>query len=380
MNARHTAGGLFILGFDGTEVTDEIEGWIERYRPAGWILFGRNIVSPIQVARLCSELHRLYPDATPPIICVDQEGGRVARLRAPFTEFPSARIIGDHVRRTGSFESLIRAAEVIAIELTAVGINLNLAPVLDVDSNPANPVIGDRSFGREPRRVAAIGRCLIETWQSRGLLACAKHFPGHGDTATDSHHELPIVERPLAELERVEWPPFKEAIAAGVAAIMTAHVRFSALDEAYPATLSHRILTGLLRDEMGFDGLIVTDNMEMKGVWGRYPAAELVRRGVEAGCDLFIGGGGGLDGRFLQSAIQIELIEVLAEQLERGQIDDGAVARSLERINVVRTRELAPYRMPNEKELSDLIGSPAHRAVAAEFSGAEDAMSEHTCY
>jgi beta-N-acetylhexosaminidase len=182
MNPRHDAGGLFILGFDGTRVDAEIAAVIERWRPAGFILFRRNIESPRQVAELCRGLHSMYPASDPPLVSVDQEGGRVARLRAPFTELPSARVLGRHLAGGGSLDLIELAAAVTATELTAVGINFNYAPVMDVDSNPDNPVIGDRAFAADPDTVAEIGCRQIRAFQQRGLLACAKHFPGHGDT------------------------------------------------------------------------------------------------------------------------------------------------------------------------------------------------------
>jgi len=365
MNPRHDAGGLFILGFDGTRLDAEIEGVVERWRPAGFILFRRNIESPHQVASLCRGLYRLYPASDPPLISVDQEGGRVARLRAPFTELPSARVLGRYVARTGSLRLIELAAAVTAAELTAVGINFNYAPVMDVDSNPDNPVIGDRAFASDPEAVATIGCRQLRTLQQRGLLACAKHFPGHGDTSTDSHHDLPVVTRDRKALAALELRPFRAAVEAGVAAVMTAHVLYPALDATYPATLSRPILTGLLRDELGFDGLIVTDNMEMRGVWGRWPAAELVSRGINAGCDLFIGGGGGLYGQQPQTHIQFSLMEALAEQIACGAIPAERIALSLRRIRTAKRRWLASSGVGSDEELGRLIGSAEHQRIAA---------------
>jgi beta-N-acetylhexosaminidase len=365
MNPRHNAGGLFILGFDGVRVDAEIEAVIERWRPAGFILFRRNIESPQQVAELCRGLRCLYPESDPPLISIDQEGGRVARLRAPYTELPSARVLGRHVARTGSLGLIELAAAVTAAELTAVGINFNYAPVMDVDSNPDNPVIGDRAFGADPETVAKIGCRQIRAFQQRGLLACAKHFPGHGDTNTDSHYALPLVTRDRKALDALELLPFRAAVEAGVAAIMTAHVLYPALDETYPATLSPPILTGLLRDELGFDGLIVTDNMEMQGVWGRWPAEELVSRSVDAGCDLFIGGGGGLHGQQPQTHIQFSLMEALAEQIARGDIPPERIDASLQRIRTAKQRWLAPCPVRSDAALDELIGSAAHQRIAA---------------
>jgi len=364
MDPNHAAGGLFILGFDGTTVDADLRDCIRRWRPAGVILFRRNLESPVQVARLCADLHGLYPASDPPLISVDQEGGRVARLRAPFTELPAARALGAHYGRTGSLALIEQAAAVMAAELTAVGINLNYAPVLDVDSNPDNPVIGDRAFARDPQSVADVGCCQLRAFQRHGLLACGKHFPGHGDTSTDSHHDLPVVDGDRQRLERVELAPFRRAVEAGVAALMTAHVLYPALDDTWPATLSRRILTGLLREELGFDGLIVTDNMEMRGVWGRWGADELVRRAIDAGCDLFIGGGGGLQGQQPQTEIQLALMASLAEQIAGGRIPQQRIEQSMARIRQAKRRWLRPFRPADERALTALLGCAAHRGVA----------------
>jgi beta-N-acetylhexosaminidase len=360
---RHAAGSLFILGFDGTGVAEPLDAWIERWRPAGFILFRRNIESPAQVARLCAALRARYPADDPPLISVDQEGGRVARLRAPFTELPSARVLGRHYARTGSLDLIARAGAVTAAELTAVGINLNYAPVLDVDSNPANPVIGDRALAADPETVATVGNALIAAYQAGGLIACGKHFPGHGDTSSDSHYDLPVVKRDREALERVELLPFRRAVSAGVAAVMTAHVLYPELDPTWPATLSRPILTGLLRESMGFDGLIITDNMEMRGVWGRWDADTLVHQSITAGCDLFIGGGGGLQGQQPQTDIQLQLMEALAARLAAGRLSKDRLTESQRRIQAAKARLPRWTRLPTESQLQR-IGQDRHQAVA----------------
>lgn len=365
MHARHLSGALFILGFDGIALGDALAETVARWRPAGFILFRRNIGTPAELARLCRDLRALYPPDDPPLISVDQEGGRVTRLRAPFTELPPARVLGRLYARTGSVELARRAAAVTAAELTAVGINFNYAPVLDVDSNPANPIIGDRAFADTPEQVSAVARAVIDTCQRHGLMACGKHFPGHGDTDADSHLALPVVWRDRASLEEIELPPFRDATAAGVAAIMTAHVLYPALDPDWPATLSRPILTGLLREELGFDGLIVTDNMEMRGVWGRWPPAELIRRAMAAGCDLFIGGGGGLDGRQPQTEIQFELMETLSAQIDAGELSTSRIERSRARIRRVKAAVLPAQVHIDPERAVERIGTAEHQAVAA---------------
>lgn len=355
MKTLQAAGGLFILGFDGTRVDDTLKTWVELYRPAGFVLFARNIVSPQQIAQLSNDIHRLYPENDPPLISVDQEGGRVARLGAPFNIVPEARALGRHYLQTGSLDHIHKLATITAKELKAVGINLNFAPVLDVDSNPDNPIIADRAYANNPKTVAAAGCCVIKAYQKQGLLACGKHFPGHGDTNLDSHYDLPVVQRSRRSLDDLELIPFRTAIETGVASLMTAHVLYPTLDEIYPATLSHNILTRLLREELGFKGLIITDNMEMRGVWGRFTSAQIMQRSVEAGCDLFIGGGGGLDGQHPQTDIQFNLINALAEHISNGTVTMFRIEQSLQRIQTIKQRYLSPYYAPKAAYLEQLL-------------------------
>src|SRR5581483_8552784 len=218
----------------------------------GVILFARNIAEPEQVAELADDASRLLAD--PPLwVSVDQEGGRVARLKAPFTEWPPMATLG----RSGDPALTERFARALASELRAVGITLDFAPVLDIHTNPRNPVIGDRALAETAAEVARLGSVIVRALQAEGVAACGKHFPGHGDTSADSHHELPLVEHPPERLREVEFAPFRAAIEAGVATIMTAHVFVPSLDETLPATLSPRVVTDILRNELRFGGVIL---------------------------------------------------------------------------------------------------------------------------
>src|SRR5262249_21992353 len=255
----------------------------------GVILFARNVAEPGQVAELAFEASRLVADL-PGWVSIDQEGGRVARLKAPFTEWPPMATLG----RSGDVQLAERFARALAAELKAVGITLDFAPVLDVHTNPRNPVIGDRALAERAGDVARLGGAGIRAMQAEGLAACGKHFPGHGDTSTDSHLELPLVEHPPERLREVEFVPFRAAIEAGVATIMTAHVLVPALDEQRPATLSKRIVTGLLREELHYDGVIVSDDLEMKALANDYKVPESAVLAVEAGCDTVLTCSGGL--------------------------------------------------------------------------------------
>src|SRR6266566_4069755 len=245
---RRQIGQLLIAGFNGQTPPVELKSLAREFGLGGVILFGRNIAEPEQVAELCFEASRLVPDL-PPWISIDQEGGRVARLKAPFTEWPPMATIG----RSGDVDLAWRFARALAKELRAVGITLDFAPVLDVHTNPGNPVIGDRALAETAADVSRLGSAIVRTLQAEGVAACGKHFPGHGDTSTDSHVELPLVEHPPDRLRAVEFVPFRAAIQADVATIMTAHVFAPALDDKRPATLSRHVVTDLLRKELGFD-------------------------------------------------------------------------------------------------------------------------------
>jgi beta-N-acetylhexosaminidase len=255
-----------MFGFDGVALTPELDTLLKQIQPGGIVLFARNVESPRQLAQLNTDFQRVAKSNNIPglIISIDQEGGRVARLRQAqgFTEFPSARTIGESRNPAETAREIARA---MARELKAAVINMDLAPVLDVNNNPANPVINDRSFGAEPALVTACGIAFIETLQAEGIMAVGKHFPGHGDTAVDSHIGLPVVPHQRTRLNEIEFPPFKAAIAAGVAGIMSAHVSFPTIDPIpnRAATLAPPVMTGLLRDEMKFTGIRMTDSLEM---------------------------------------------------------------------------------------------------------------------
>src|ERR1700730_9981924 len=242
---RHRIGQLLIAGFDGHEIPPELRSLAKEFGLGGVILFARNIGEPEQVAEVCFEASRLVPDL-PSWVSVDQEGGRVARLKAPFTEWPPMATLG----RSGDVALAERFARALGAELKAVGITLDFAPVLDVHTNPTNPVIGDRALADGAGEVARLGASIIRALQGEGVAACGKHFPGHGDTSTDSLHELPLVEHPPERLREIELAPFRAAIEAQVATMMTAHVLVPALDGDRAATLSRRVVTGLLRDEL----------------------------------------------------------------------------------------------------------------------------------
>ncbi|QKJ65776.1 beta-N-acetylhexosaminidase [Deefgea piscis] len=281
-------GQLLMVGFDGLVVNQEIESLIRQQRIGGVILFRRNIESPAQVAALCRRLQEINAEvsAIPLLIGIDQEGGMVMRIENGVTPLPSAMAypIG------GSAADCAALHQIGADELRQMGININFAPDLDINNNRQNPVIGVRSFGENVATVNEYGLAAMRGIQAAGVAATAKHFPGHGDTAADSHYGLPLVAQDQARLFEVELAPFRAAIAAGVDAIMTAHVVFPAFepDPNTPATLSHAVLTGLLRDEMGFDGVVFTDCLEMGAIAAGVGTVAGAVQAIHAGADIVL--------------------------------------------------------------------------------------------
>jgi beta-N-acetylhexosaminidase len=275
------AARLFTVGFHGHALSADLSALIER-GVGGVVFFSRNVAEPAQVADTTSAIKRHA--GRPLILALDQEGGKVARLRRGFSELPSLRALGE----THSASLVREVGALIGRELRAVGFDLNYAPVLDVDTNPDNPVIGSRSFGRSPELVSELGVALARGLEDASIAACGKHFPGHGDTQQDSHLALPRLPHSLERLEQIELRPFVAAIAAGIPSLMTAHVIFEPLDPRYPATMSRAVLRGLLREQLGYDGLVVSDDLEMRAIADHYEVAETVLRGLDAGIDQFL--------------------------------------------------------------------------------------------
>jgi beta-N-acetylhexosaminidase len=352
-------GQLLIAGFEGHQVPVELKAVAREFGLGGVILFSRNIAEPEQVAELCYESSRLVPDL-PTWVSVDQEGGRVARLKAPFTEWPPMATLG----RSGDVSLAERFARALAKELKAIGVTLDFAPVIDVNTNPKNPVIGDRALADQADEVGRLGAAIIRGLQDEGVAACGKHFPGHGDTTTDSHLELPLVEHPPERLREVEFAPFRAAIAADVATIMTAHVLVPAFDEMRPATLSRRVVADLLRGELGFDGVIFSDDLEMKAVSATYAVPEAAVLAVEAGCDGVLSCGG-------DSATHWAALEALVHAVESNRLPLARVEDALKRQQRAKERFLAApadTRPATARALRQSIGPDEHRAIADEMA------------
>ena len=331
-------GQLFMAGMPGTNLDKGTIALIRECNLGGIIFFSRNIEDPLQLAGLCRDLQREALDShgTPLFLAVDQEGGRVARLKEPFTFFPgNAAIAADRecVKRAEEFGT------VTATEMKMVGLNMDLAPVVDVQRGELEKHLMGRSFGEDAEKVAFLGRTVIKFLQKRGVMAVAKHFPGLGPARVDPHVHLPVIDASREELERVSLVPFRSAIEQGVTAIMSSHAVYPAFDPEHPATLSQKILTRLLRDAMGFDGLIMTDDLEMGAIAGQGPVAEAAVQAFHAGADIL-----------LICKDQVNVMEGFRRLKERpatGRILKEQVVRSLERVKRAKTRFLK-----NKKEVS----------------------------
>ena len=354
---RKHAGQLAIAGFAGPTIPQDLKRLAREFDLGGVIYFARNVESPEQVAELSREAQELAQEI-PLWVSVDQEGGRVARLKTPFTVWPPMNTLG----RSGDDVLAERFARALAAELKAVGISLDYTPVLDVHTNPKNPVIGDRSLAERADEVAKLGSVIIRTLQAEGIAACGKHFPGHGDTGVDSHFELPLIEHPPERLEEVELVPFRAAIAADVASIMTAHILIPALDDQRPATLSPRVVTGMLKEDLGYQGLVLSDDLEMKAISGRYGIEDATVMAIAAGCDAVLMCAANQDD-------QARALEAVIRAVEQGTLPRKRAEDAVARHRRVKERFLARVPMPlTGAALRAVLGRDEHQAVSAEMA------------
>jgi beta-N-acetylhexosaminidase len=335
-----------MVGFPGNTPDADVKGLIDD-GIFGAILFKRNIVTAGQTAELIRALKSHA--GRPFVLSVDQGCCRVARLRGePFTTLPSMRDIG----RSRDAGLAARVGQLLAYEVRAVGFDWDFAPVLDVDTNPTNPVIGDRALNQDANEVARLGVALAQGMESGGVASCGKHFPGHGDTAQDSHLALPRLSHHLERLRQIELLPFAAFAKARLSSLMTAHVIFEALEPGRPATMSKTVLAGLLRKELGFQGVLVSDDLEMKAIADHYPIEQAVIEGVNAGVDLFL---------VCHSArVQRAAIGALVKAVEDGRVAQARVDEANGRLNALARR----FARGPEDLLSNL-GSDEHRRLSA---------------
>jgi beta-N-acetylhexosaminidase len=362
MTLKEKIGQMFMVGFAGAGPTKAVLKLIKEFHLGGVILFSRNLNSPTQTAKLCNAL-QAQSSNMPLLIAIDQEGGRVSRLPKGFSIFPG----GAKLAASQSPELVYRAAEATAKELRAVGINMNMAPVLDVNTNPDNPVIGDRAFGASPTLVSTLGLTMIAGFQDNNVIACGKHFPGHGDTGADSHKELPRVAHDLRRLRDVELRPFAHSIQNGLASIMTAHVLYPALDPDEPATLSARILTGLLRQGLAFKGVVVTDDLEMAAISDRHGAGEAAVKAIGAGADIIL---------FCRDeAKPLAAIEAIARAVKQKRISEARIDQSLLRILQLKEKFLLPYQPADPAHLKTIVGCSSHKHLLQEIKEKTEALA-----
>ncbi len=328
--AKDALGELFIMGFSGKELGDDTAAFISQARIGGVILFSANYESPRQVTSLINQIQESRYGQLPLWITVDHEGGKVQRFKEGFTRLPEADVIA----KKDSPKLLFELSEKVATELSAVGVNVNFAPVADINSNPKNPVIGTRAYGEDEDTVSKMVSAFVRGHLTGGVQPCVKHFPGHGDTTVDSHFALPKVEDSLESLRARELRPFSKAFKSGCRWVMTAHLMNPNLDPELPATLSSAILEDLLRDEMRYTGLIVSDDLEMKAITEHYGVDEAPRLAIEAGCDLLI---------YRSEAATRHAYAALVKALEEGRLMPERVLESAERSRELKKESHMPY-------------------------------------
>lgn len=348
-------GQLLIIGIRGTSLTEDEAEFIITNNIGGVILFARNIESPQQVHSLCKSIQALRhksKDKLPLFIGVDQEGGRVARMKAPFTQWPPLSYIG----KLDSTSVGFRFAMDMGTELRAVGINLNFAPCVDVLTNPKNTVIGDRSLSTDPEQVAKLASSLVRGYIKSGIIPCAKHFPGHGNTLLDSHDALPVEDVDADRLSSVELVPFKKVFRARLDMVMTSHIKFSKIDPEYPVTLSEKFLKGILRQELRYRNLIITDDLGMKALSANYPVDKIPVMALHAGCDILL-----YCNEFDSPRIALDALAKAAKdhKLNATQIDE-----SYKRIVALKKEILATPDPEDFAKASALIGAADHDRLA----------------
>jgi beta-N-acetylhexosaminidase len=348
-SAQKALGQLFITGLNGLELSDDTASFISQAGVGGVILFSPNYESPGQVAELINQIQECRTEL-PLWVSVDHEGGKVQRFKKHFTKIPDAAAIG----ATGSPKLAFEIAEMMGKELKAVGVNLNFAPVCDILTNPKNPVMSGRTYGSDEEQVTKISTAIVRGLLVSGVQPCLKHFPGHGDTSTDSHFALPRVDTDLETLMDREFKPFVKAFKSHCSMVMTAHVLCSKIDPDRPATLSPKMINDILRKQLRYSRIVISDDLEMKAITDHFGAEDAPRLAIEAGCDLLI---------YRTEAAARHAYHSLSKDLESGKLAPELVLQAEARIRPVKQDTLMPYQPVVVADLSQKIGIPDHLAI-----------------
>jgi beta-N-acetylhexosaminidase len=359
---RDKIGQLMIIGLRDTTLSQDEAEFIVRNNIGGVILFPRNIESPEQLHHLCSSIQQLRHktrDKLPLFISIDMEGGRVARLKKPFTEWPPLEKLG----RLDSTSVSFKMALAMGQELSAVGINLDFAPCVDVLTNAANKVIGDRSLSSDPEMVAKHASALVRGYIKSGVVACAKHFPGHGNTVIDSHEDLPVEQADMERLKNVELVPFKKTFRARIDMVMTSHIRFPKIDDKWPVTLSEIFIKDLLRKELRYRNLVITDDLDMKALASHFDRKEIPVRALEAGCDILL-----YCNEFDRPEMALDAVE---HALKEGRLSAKQIDESYGRVAATKKEAiLKPDPLPWTQAVK-MVGSDEHHRLAEGISSGQ---------
>ena len=352
---NHKLGQLMMIGLEGTTLTPDEAEFIVLHNVGGVCLFSRNYESPEQVYQLCKSIQDLQPrmaDKAPLFVSVDMEGGRVQRFKEPFTIWPALEKLG----KLGSNSMAFRMGQAMGEELRSVGVNLNFAPCVDVLSNPSNPVIGDRSLGDDPEKVTSLASGLVRGFIKANIIPCAKHYPGHGNTTVDSHLELPVEETDLDTLRERELIPFKKVFRSRIDMVLVAHILFKNIDPDHPVTFSKKFLQDILRDELRYRGVVVSDDLDMKALAANYTAEEIPVKALQAGIDLPL---------YCNEPEKPPIaFEALDKALKDKQLSMASIDESYNRIMELKKNKLAKLPPVSQEEALAIVGNPQSAIIA----------------
>lgn len=351
-SAKESIGELLITGFTGLDLSDETSAFLAQARIGGVILFSRNFENAAQIAELVNQIQQGAPKVLPRWIAVDQEGGRTQRFKQPFTAIPAAKDVG----RKDSPKLAFELSQMVAQELAAAGINLNLAPVADIFGKAG--FLNERSFGKEEDGVSKMVTAWVRGHLMERVSPCVKHFPGHGDSAQDSHDVLPRVSTPANTLRERELKPFTKAFKSKCPFVMTAHVIYEQFDADFPATLSAKILRELLRKELRYTKLVISDDLEMKAITEHFKPEEVPVLALQAGCDLLL---------YKTEAAARSAYSGLQKALESGKLSPELVLETVKRVQESKRELLLPYKPVNMEEITKKVGTQAHTELAQKF-------------